>query len=561
MKLYDFITNNTDLLTRENIIKLNNYEEYIMELIHRQEQNVVLMRINMDILDKHDIVDAFLSIRNKIVFISSPDIDFPPPKKPYCYDGYFDISKVPENYLEIDYYDKINKEVIPIIEQNNLYIFTHSVSINHPRIFFVPIGVFPRFDHFHLKTINKDILCYANFGLAIHRWFGNPRQQVLDIINNKDFIIKENIEDTHILNRNGLDFHSFYYKISKSKFAICPRGCGIDTYRLWDCIALGCIPIVEKYEGHAAFSDLPILFLDNIDAFANLTEDYLNGIYDEFLQKEFNYDRLKFSSIESTLRKCQLELNVTPPFGVYLQCHKNSYATYKCLESLRKFYPECTVVLLSDNGYDFTEMAKFFGCIYIHEKENLWLTYKDLDSGSHISNSLKLIQRINHAFSLCKEDYVMWLEDDVIINSPITSPLLYDINGFCPNRIQDFSNIELKKTYDFVDVNKEYKITGHGGSLFHKRNTIACFENQPIIMDILLNWRKYRFPADIGQDFLFSVIITLNGGTIGPYDGHYDGFNRHTIYQEMTVQHQYKRWYGVDLPDDLKYLVSREPSS
>jgi hypothetical protein len=555
MNLPEYI--NSSLLNNENIIKLKRYEDYIMSLLQKQEPNVVVMRMNMDILDKYDILDAFLSIQNKVVFISSPDIDFPPPKKPYCYDGYFDISKVPENYLNINYYDKIYKEVIPIIEKNNLYVFTHSVSINHPRIFFVPIGLFPRFDHFRLKTIVKENLCYANFGLAINRWFGNPRQQVLDIINKKDFIIKENIADTHVVNRNGLDFHYFYEKIAKSKFAICPRGCGIDTYRLWDCIALGCIPIVEKYDGHADFKDLPILFLDSIDAYADLTEEYLNQVYYEFLQKTFNYDRLKFSSIENRLEEIQAILNKTPPFGVYLQCHKNSYATYKCLECLRQFYPTSTVVLLSDNGYDFSEMAKFFGCIYIHENENLWLTYKDLDSGSHIENSLKLIHRVKNAFSLCKEDYVMWLEDDVIINNPITGPLLYDINGFCPNRIQDFSNIELKKTYGFIDVNKEYKITGHGGSLFHKQNTITCFENQPIVMDILLNWRKYRFPADIGQDFLFSAIITLNGGRIGPYDGHYDGYNRHTVYPGMAVQHQYKRWYGIDLPDDLKYLVKQ----
>ena len=61
----------------------------------------------------------------------------------------------------------------------------------------------------------------------------------------------------------------------------------------------------------------------------------------------------------------------TQEFGAYLQCHKNPYATYKCLESFRKFYPDNTVVLLSDNGYDYTEMAKYFRCIYIHSDENI----------------------------------------------------------------------------------------------------------------------------------------------------------------------------------------------
>ena len=67
-----------------------------------------------------------------------------------------------------------------------------------------------------------------------------------------------------------------------------------------------------------------------------------------------------------------MELSLQQPqtLGAFLQCHKNPYATYKCLESFRKHYPMSTIVLLSDNGCDYTEMAKHFDCIYIHEKEH-----------------------------------------------------------------------------------------------------------------------------------------------------------------------------------------------
>jgi len=56
-------------------------------------------------------------------------------------------------------------------------------------------------------------------------------------------------------------------------------------------IVLGCIPIVEKYAGHEQWNDLPILFLDNIDDFALSTEDYLNKRYNEFLERDFNYEK------------------------------------------------------------------------------------------------------------------------------------------------------------------------------------------------------------------------------------------------------------------------------
>ena len=78
-------------------------------------------------------------------------------------------------------------------------------------------------------------------------------------------------------------------------------------------------------------------------------------------------------------------------FGAYFQCYKNPYATYKCLESFRKFYPESTIVLLSDNGYNYSEMAKKFNCIYIHEMTNLPFIHNNLQDESYIICSNKLL--------------------------------------------------------------------------------------------------------------------------------------------------------------------------
>jgi len=244
----------------------------------------------------------------------------------------------------------------------------------------------------------------------------------------------------------------------------------------------------------------------------------------------------------------------TQSFGIYYQCYKNPYATYIGLSSIRKHYPSCTIVLLSDNGYNYSEMAKIFDCIYIHEYENLWLTYKEFETGGHIINSCKLIDRVSKAFKLCKEEYVMWFEDDVSINKPIADIFKYDINGYNPNNVQSFSLPELKKKYNFIDMNKRYSITGHGGSVYHKTNTLKAFENKEIINDILINWNNYKFPSDIGHDFMFSVIVILSEGTIGSYDGHNDWF--YGINPNLCVQHQFKMYYNIPLPNELKYLIT-----
>jgi hypothetical protein len=76
---------------------------------------------------------------------------------------------------------------------------------------------------------------------------------------------------------------------------VCPRGCGLDTYRMWDCLYLGCIPIVVKYEGYSDYTDLPILFVDCWKDYLNLNETYLNDKWSEMLDKNYNYDKIRFS--------------------------------------------------------------------------------------------------------------------------------------------------------------------------------------------------------------------------------------------------------------------------
>ena len=290
MKLLEYI-HTPNILNLENIFTLNKYENLIHHFTNTHHEFIYL-HYSQDFLENENVIDFFRNIQNKVVLISSPDIDFPPPIKPYSYDKYADFSKFPKNYLEIKYNDKVHTELIPIIEQNNLKVFVHAVSIYSPNVLTVPIGIFSKFNHFHLKTNNKDNLCYANFGLCIDRWFGNPRNEIVEYIKTKPFIFYENIVSSDLVNRNMMNIDHFYENISKSKFAICPRGCGIDTYRLWDCICLGCIPIVEKYGGYEHFTDLPILFIDSYHDYNLLTEDYLNQMYLYFVQRDFAYEKL-----------------------------------------------------------------------------------------------------------------------------------------------------------------------------------------------------------------------------------------------------------------------------
>jgi hypothetical protein len=263
----------------------------------------------------------------------------------------------------------------------------------------------------------------------------------------------------------------------------------------------------------------------------------------------------------------------TPKFGAYYQCHKNPLATYKCLESFRRLYPDTSIVLVSDNGYNYSEMAKLFNCEYIHFDENMWLIWEfdnnnvNLEPGNvyellrnkyvePINWVNKLFERFELVFPKIKEEYFMWLEDDVVINKLIDDPLLFDINGYNPNSYTTVMKTQLSKKYTNIDINKNYTWSGGGGSIFNKTNILNFIKNKEIINELVSNWLKYDLTINIVCDYLLSTITHINGGTVGACNGASDG-PRDYQHPNITVQHQYKRYYGLSLPDELKYLVNK----
>mmetsp|Transcript_16172 Transcript_16172/g.33594 ORF Transcript_16172/g.33594 Transcript_16172/m.33594 type:complete len:805 (-) Transcript_16172:361-2775(-) len=57
---------------------------------------------------------------------------------------------------------------------------------------------------------------------------------------------------TNTYGEKGVDKHTdartlYHNEISRSKFILCPSGIGWDTYRIWESIVLGAIPVIEKH--------------------------------------------------------------------------------------------------------------------------------------------------------------------------------------------------------------------------------------------------------------------------------------------------------------------------
>jgi hypothetical protein len=83
----------------------------------------------------------------------------------------------------------------------------------------------------------------------------------------------------------------YFIQLATSKFVICPPGNGPDTYRMWETLMVGSIPIVIDSSMIDHFMhDLPIVSIYN---YIDLTEGILEEVYEEMSNTTYTYNYLR----------------------------------------------------------------------------------------------------------------------------------------------------------------------------------------------------------------------------------------------------------------------------
>lgn len=197
----------------------------------------------------------------------------------------FSISHKPYQYViligKTD--DTINHSLS--IPDNVIRIYANNIDYKHDKIRFFPMGRdFRSIEHFKSSVSynERSILCYCNYSINTHP----VREKIYNNIKSKPFIMFEHMG-------NFLDYHipreHFFKQLSNSKFTICPRGNACDTFRFYDSIYSGCIPIVVSMPYHEHFKELPVVFLENENEYDSITEEQLSLWYSQLSPKLSNY--------------------------------------------------------------------------------------------------------------------------------------------------------------------------------------------------------------------------------------------------------------------------------
>jgi len=187
---------------------------------------------------------------------------------------------------------EINKDFADLIP-NNCRILGNNINVSDHRFEYLPMGRDFRSFYFskHLKPEKKkQNLVYANFSTNTHP----NRKELARRISGMKMIKMEHMGD---FLKYNISREQFFKNLSESKFSICPRGNAIDTFRLWDSLYVGTIPVVIKEAVfHELLSDLPILFVDSYDDFLNLSNSHIEDIYEDMQSQHYNWDKLTLSN-------------------------------------------------------------------------------------------------------------------------------------------------------------------------------------------------------------------------------------------------------------------------
>lgn len=152
--------------------------------------------------------------------------------------------------------------------------YASNIQFENQKLVALPLGIansqwshgnINNLDSIRNENIKKSKLVYKNFNINTN---------------------KNRYNISKILSNNGIhmqpptDNMSYLREIANSYFCICPPGNGLDCHRTWECLYLGCVPIVQSHVHNNAFKDLPIIVVDDWGEInTQFLENKISGLY------------------------------------------------------------------------------------------------------------------------------------------------------------------------------------------------------------------------------------------------------------------------------------------
>lgn len=82
-------------------------------------------------------------------------------------------------------------------------------------------------------------------------------------------------------------------RLASSKFVFCPPGLGMDSYRVYEALLLGAIPVIEASYGlDRTLAHLPVLFMTNLTFLTPQILTHVEGLLSESAANVWDFKKL-----------------------------------------------------------------------------------------------------------------------------------------------------------------------------------------------------------------------------------------------------------------------------
>jgi len=216
-------------------------------------------------------------------------------------------------------------------------------------------------------------------------------------------------------------------------------------------------------------------------------------------------------------------------FAVHLQCFKQPRATFEALKSLRQYYPDVPVHLISDGGHDFSGIAKHFHCDYTHANQNV--------SRPGFRQPFEWIKRLRKTCEMYRTAWIIMMEDDVRVRDRISKNPDAHIAGPSGPEFTAAAKAFLLRKHPGLEING---YNGCGGCIFHRVSFLHAYKKVHEIKELPMeaDWRVHK-STDAFLTFMF-----LNAGYVARrWLDHSEERGQHKG-PASAFDHQFKMYYN-----------------
>jgi hypothetical protein len=182
--------------------------------------------------------------------------------------------------------------------------------------------------------------------------------------------------------------------------------------------------------------------------------------------------------------------------GIFHSTYYNKEQFKFSYENLRKHLPNIPYLIYSDNGDDFSE---YCNDNTFYKKSNI--RYYGTGPNSYWKDNWEIwfsyYQRLKDACEICKTDYIMVMEDDVLITQPIVIKNDFDFCGPCSGRLSH-------KIINYIEQKINETISPFyglcGGAIFNAKKFLENYDK------ILFNLKNYHYEYSSNLTDLVAIV-------------------------------------------------------